>query len=1248
MFAARLRAYEPAGAAAGFLPTPAAASIAAPHNDRGALTLTYNTLASGGALVERALGSGLEVALEVQDRSGAWVEPRGCRFLAIKRNRDRKDQSGTVTLTLPSYGWLLGVARILTGPFYGPEHKQAGKRGFEGKTAGFILLTLLAENAVLDGVPLTPVFDAVNDSAGNPWPVLENIAFDEGTTLATVLDTLVQAGALDWRTQARGLYAWGADSPVLSPDLSGPDGVNVDLAWLVNAPEEETLEGMVGRLLVATDAGGRVQVTEPSTPSPWGVWQGYLQIGSVADESAAVTVGQAELEHTGRPRGQYTRDFTVTDETPWPLVDFESGAWITAPGAGGAPEKLRTQDINLTMASDGSWSGSLVLNDRLLDADLRRARNLAALTTGGQVSPSGPPANTDPEASRVPSTPTGLDAVAGLYFDAGIPRGVVTASWDAVTTATDDGALTVATYELQWRVTPASTGVPGDWQTTVTPELSADIPALTPGDSVTVRVRAVGARTVNPSAWSGTVTVPITGDVTAPTAPSTPTIASRLGTVTVTWDGLTNVGGPMEDDFHHVEVALDDTVTPTTVVGRLTAAGSLPVENQPLGEMRTARLRAVDTSGNEGAWSDPSDPILVQGVTGPDLEAESVTTNALQAGVVTGDKLAGVLALISRIVSPAETGQRVEIGQEGIQLYTADEDRWVNLPTDPEQDPEFRGRIEAEGLTVRQGAQFFSTLNEFAKDSVISLAEQVAAPITSPNVSSFWEWFATTRTPVTGALGTFALDPSAVVHASWNPGLSCYHLLQRVSGGGARVWYYNPNGTLVTSGGNPLVWDLPASWHVTSVMVGADGEFRIMYSWNDKWWIWDYSRGSTAALAQREYLPGNTLREPMLTMDGNNIWVAESFAAGPRFRRVTTNTTPVTVAEEIVSSGAPSGSASPYVFYRGTLDLGVPKFVVSYLGTSSMRVYSSTGAYEAANSWEPPVSKSGGFWDPTSSRWRTFGQDGRLYRHSSLTWTDPSLDTWHLAQTFYDGQVTGGLHETKIGAVRTFNPKKRSWVRIQPVPVPYAGGTDDPNQWRLYGKTGTAPGVDGAGLVLQESGAYNVLVRDRSTLLTTSGTAPPTTSNFPGASPARLLSQRTMPGDATRRILDVRGDGSGWWGSLQVDGAGNVTDSRNASQAMVLIGGVTATACTVWRRGDMAGVMMVFNKPLEVATNTTIFMLPSIYRPIQEAPIAMDLNSGNPVRIFGRALPTGELVLNWYGTDTNGVVRGTGTWITAN
>lgn len=1316
MFAARLRAYAPGGAALGLLPDPLSWQASVVHGDLGALSVTYSTLTAGGPLVERPLADGLEVAVEVWD-GATWVEPRGCRFVRVAQGSDTADDMQVYTLTFRAYGWLLTQAPLIGGTF------TDGRRYFVAPKAGSLVGTVLAENAADGGVPVTVIGGGTTDAGGASWPTLPDQNFEYGADGLGIVRGLQEAGALDWATQARGLYLYLPDSAALSPDLSGT--VRLRLGRDIGqAPADETIETLVSGVAVRAQAGGTVIVDEPTAPVPWGKWRRLLSIGQVDNQAAAEAMGQAELERTGRAREQYTRDLILHDGAPIPLVDYWPGSWVTAPTNVQA-ESVRVQQVTLTFG-DGGYGGNVVLNDRLVEGDIRRARTLATLA-GGQVGAGGAPAPiaVDPEVSRVPSTPTGLDVVAGITFTGPTPRGVVTATWNPVSTATDSGALTISGYELQYRIGT------GAWQTIVTPEVSAIIADLTPADAITARVRAVGARTTLPSAWSATDSVTVPGDTTAPPVPTGLSISTARGIVTATWDGTP----AMPADFDRIEIAIDGTATPTTVVGTLRKAGELP-HPDTIGATRRARARSVDTTGNASAWSAVAGPVTVASVvsgdidaaittalttagnnantalvqsnmiilggpnlllnndfsqpgsslnnivgwtrsnaptvepatvTGPDgvvttvlrytstnsdqglandawkllaagtlvehgksfrfvmrarkvsgtvgslrmraglyrpgstnswpvvtealdaatavagewvtltgtllipdtydklsvsihtanasgsvfeiadafmysmadaelvvdgsitaraLAADSVSAAAIQAGSITGDLLAGELVVGNRFTTSDTGGQRVEFDPNGMRLYNADDEIRVNLPTDATEDAYFRGEVQADGLTVTGGASFRSTQNEFAPDSLIALAASVTAPVAAPNVSTFWSSVQLATPVVTGGRGTFALDPSLVQSAVWNPSANVVHLVQKVPSGGTRVWYYTIAGAYSTH------WDLPASWDVSSLALGSDGEFRIMYRFSNRWWIYDYSRPEGSR--DREYVPLNAARRPLLTMDGTDVYVAEVDDV-VKIRRVTTDTNPVTIAGTTTTTGAPTPPSQEIAFlYRGSADFDGAKFVVSHRNALGFRHFAAA-AYQATWGFDAPTSKVGAFWHPGLARFCTVGADGKIYTHSSLIWTDPALDTWHLGQTFRDS--VGTVRETAIGAIRSFAPKKRAWSRVLLATVPYAGGPEDPNQWRLYGKTGTAPGAGGTGMTLQSTGAYTTTQTDMGTLLTTSGSAPPTTSNFPAANPARMQSAARLPSDSTKAVIDLRGDGFARVGPIEVDGA---------------------------------------------------------------------------------------------------------------
>lgn len=675
-FTARLVAYEPDGPRIGPLPRPTNWEVSFPHDDDGALTLTYSSLAARGELIERGLLTGLEVAVEIADHAGVWDEPEGGRFMLVTRGGDGSDQTKSRVLTLPAISWLMGKARNNdTSSLYPAGHAQAGKRGFEAASAGGVLAQLLAENAALDGITLDTDATASLDSAGVAWAQVANRAYNVGDTLRAIREDLVGIGLCNWRTQGRTLRLYNPDTAT-GTDRSAT--VQLRLGTDVGeAPSTETLENLVHSVLVRTEAGGTTTVDAVGVAAPWGKWQGYLPIGAVDTEADAIVAGQAEVDRYAKVGAQYTRSLTLPGAKFWPLVDYDRGEWITAPTTGPG-ESVRVQQITITYGPEG-FTGSVVLNDRFLVDELRRAKALAAVTgAASSVSPTGGVTPPDSYASRQPAAPSGLLLDTDVYVDAGVNRALITASWVGPTVGVDGAPITAASYVVQWRY-----GVSGPWSAGLpSTDDQLTIPGLTLGSAAQVRVRSVTASGI-PGPFTAPSSITTASDVTAPQAPSTPTISCRLGVISVTWNG-SPAAGSWPADFARVDVAIGPTTTPTTVVDSLTRAGSVKVTGQTYGSTRYARLRAVDQSGNVGAWSAASLAVLVVGVSGPDLEANSVTANAIAVGALDGILITGATI-------------RTDAGSTRLEMTTAGLTAWSS------------GTAVAEflpgGLYLRQGGE---------------------------------------------------------------------------------------------------------------------------------------------------------------------------------------------------------------------------------------------------------------------------------------------------------------------------------------------------------------------------------------------------------------------------------------------------------------------------------------------------------------------------------------------------------------
>ena len=597
---ARLVAYLPNGGRLGNLPAPLSWDASIVNNDLGALKVTYSRRAVGGGILERGLEQGLEIGLEVSD-GGAWNEPYNCRFLLIGRSRNAEDVSDTVTLTCQSMGWLANKILNNDTAHLIADGDNKGKRAFLSKNPGTIIRTILDENKARKGagLVLAPGFDTGKDAAGAKWKSVYTLYYSLGTSLNSMLSSMVGGGAIDWRTDGRALRIWNADSANLSRDLSGR--VHVSMAHdVLEAPEEESIEDLSSDILVEGDNGLIFRESNPAAPTPWGGWESYVSQGGVSDEATAKAFMQTTLASAARVRGQYTRSLLVTNAESLPLVDYRPGDWITAPTIQHG-EKVRIQQVTVSLDSNG-LKASITLNDKVYDSQVRAAKKIAGITGGAQLAGSegGRPA---PEKDhRVPNAPLGLVVQTDAYIGSdGFAHGLATASWSAVTEATNNTSIEISNYAIEWR--KHVDGAP--WHSAgTTDKTQLGFGGLDCGTQVEVRVRAVPTYSDKPGEWSAVVVATVESDTTPCSVPSRPVLASELGVVTVHWDGRTSNGARMESDFDHVEVGEGVNAAGMTVISATQSGqGDYLVTGLAAGSRHSYALRSVDHAGNRSGWS---------------------------------------------------------------------------------------------------------------------------------------------------------------------------------------------------------------------------------------------------------------------------------------------------------------------------------------------------------------------------------------------------------------------------------------------------------------------------------------------------------------------------------------------------------------------------------------------------------------------------------------------------------------------
>ena len=599
---ARLVAYRPFGARIGVLAEPVSFSASMLHDDDGAISIEYSMLSGDAQAFDRELTDGLEVAVEVSDGTG-YREPDNARYVITGRSGKTDDRTKTVTYSGQSISWLLSKAENNDSSHLLADGDNKGKRPFYSSNPGVILKTLLDENKERGGVAtgLSLGFDTAKDAGGTAWARKYTLYYSLGTDLQTILSSLVNGGGCDWRTSGRTLKMWNADSTALSRDLSKQ--VVLQLARDIGeAPYEESISDLASTILVEGDNNLLFRMDNPAAPTPWGKWESYSSQGGVSDMDTAQAFMQSTLADAARVRGQYTRDLVTSGVDNLPLIDFHAGDWITAPTVTHG-EKVRVQEIDLSMRQNEGLSCSIALNDIKYDASVRQAKKIKGITGGAALAGSegGTTASTDHD-HRVPKAPLGLVVQTDAYIGSdGFAHGLATAMWSAVTEATNNTAIEISNYAIEWR--KHVDGAP--WHSAgTTDKTQLGFGGLDCGTQIEVRVRAIPTYSDKLGEWSSVFVATVESDVTPCSVPSKPVLSSDLGVVTIHWDGRTSTGASMESDFDHVEVGEGAANAGMTVISATQSGqGDYLITGLKAGSEHSYALRSVDHAGNRSAWS---------------------------------------------------------------------------------------------------------------------------------------------------------------------------------------------------------------------------------------------------------------------------------------------------------------------------------------------------------------------------------------------------------------------------------------------------------------------------------------------------------------------------------------------------------------------------------------------------------------------------------------------------------------------
>jgi hypothetical protein len=396
----------------------------------------------------------------------------------------------------------------------------------------------------------------------------------------------------------------------------------------------------------------------------------------------------------------------------------------------------------------------------------------------------------DPRARTTPAQPLLFTASSVAFFGpTGVLSSRVSVTYLPVSSSVTGELIDIVKHELYgrrvgtgeaWRRLTAGTGS----------DDHLDYEPLTPNENWEFEVRAISGQGI-PGQFTDPITITLSGDVTAPPTPSAPTLTSRLGIVTVSWDGKGSLGESQPVDFARCDVYMAG-----AVIGEITLSGdksTLQVTDLPYNTSISFTLVAVDTSGNQSIPSASasitvqplvdtdligeiidganivdgsivaSDKIVANTITGGLIQALAINAGHVQANAITATKIAaGAIdgkTITGALVRTAASGQRVELSTSGLTGYDSGGTAVTTVGTN--------GLLTATGATITGVTQTATSGRRVVINS-------------STNSVTFYEQLGT----VVGDIRTFDANPGV-------PGSSGKGLILSGYGGSIRIDHEN-------------------------------------------------------------------------------------------------------------------------------------------------------------------------------------------------------------------------------------------------------------------------------------------------------------------------------------------------------------------------------------------------------------------------------------------------------------------------
>lgn len=458
-------------------------------------------------------------------------------------------------------------------------------------------------------------FTGVVDSNGRQWPSMADRTFNNGDSVLSVLQSLVDDGLVELAFDGFKLKAY-------VPSTLGR-AVPIESVFL--RPGYSISEGSVDSDFsdFATDvyAIGEGDATAYVTrPELYSVLNGrrktkFVQYGGITDKNLLKVLAQADLDRYGVKKLEDS--LKIPHEIYQPFTDYNLYDWLTLSRGDDTNTLVQVKQISIQASGDnysvGVSLGSLI--DSLGERIQRRLDAITGANAGGGAVPS------DKTAIKVaPSAPTNLSTEVQPYLDNQLRRKVIAmVDWSDVLTYSNGLPLAnVDHYEVATK-----TGNATDFGASLSVDMSSAVfSGYDPDTLFQFRVRAFTDGLASPWVTSKAVSL-IDNTPLVLAKPSLPVLTARWQTVAVRWDGKNSDDSWPSTDTHGVEVHVYPAsgFTPSTS----TYAGLIQITPGN----RLGGLYTVSGLEPKTTYYIKFVPIGKQGTPGPASGESSITTSDL-------------------------------------------------------------------------------------------------------------------------------------------------------------------------------------------------------------------------------------------------------------------------------------------------------------------------------------------------------------------------------------------------------------------------------------------------------------------------------------------------------------------------------------------------------------------------------------------------------------------------------------------